>query len=278
MELNWLQSLLMGLVSGLTDVLPVSSQAHQTFILTFFGDTQLHPVCRLVIRLASMLTLFLLCRGQIARIRRQVRLLRLPKRRRTRTPDMAAVMDARIIQTALWPICVGIVLYAMFPGVRGNLCWLALGSLMNAVVLYLPRLFRTGDRDSRLVTPFESIQMGLGVGAAALPGVSSVGVSYSVGILHGMDHGYMIHLTMLMHLLWNIGMAVCDIIALLAMETAMVYEGVVLAWSLAAGAAALGTVMGYRVLSNVARRSGLTGFGFYSFGMSLFTFVLYLMV
>lgn len=278
MELNWLQSLMMGLFSGLTDVLPVSSQAHQTLLLTVFGGMELHPVSRLVIRLGSVLALFLLCRGQIGRIRRQLRLARLPKRRRTRTPELAAIMDAKIIQTALWPICICLVLYALLPGIRGSLFWLSLGSLINAVVLYLPRLFRTADRDSRLVTPFESIQMGLGIGAAALPGVSSVGASYSVGILHGMDHSYMLHLTMIMHLIWNLGMVVCDVMAVVAMDTTMLYEGAPLAWGLMAGAAVLGTVLGYRVLVGAAQRSGLTGFSFYSFGVALFTFVLYLMV
>ena len=37
MDLNWLQSLLFGLVSGLTDILPVSAQAHRMLMLKFFG-------------------------------------------------------------------------------------------------------------------------------------------------------------------------------------------------------------------------------------------------
>ena len=39
LELNWLQSLALGLVSGLTEILPVSAQAHQTILLTFFGGS-----------------------------------------------------------------------------------------------------------------------------------------------------------------------------------------------------------------------------------------------
>ena len=278
MELNWLQSLIMGLCSGLTDILPVSSQAHQALLLTFFGGTSLEPMTRLMIRLASLLTLFLLCRGQMERIRRQLRLVRLPKRSRTRTPDMAPIMDARIIQTALWPMAIGLALYGLFPGLRSSLAWLALGSLLNAVLLYLPRLFRTADKDSRLVTPFESIQMGMGAGAAVMPGVSSVGVSYSVGILHGMDHGYMVHLSMMMHLVFNLGLTVYDLVAVIGGEPVVFQGADMLSWGLAAGMAALGTVLGYRWLNTIARRSGLTGFSFYSFGMALFTFVLYLMV
>ena len=278
MELNWLQSLVMGLFSGLTDVLPVSSQAHQALLLTFFGGTDLEPMSRLIMRLASLMTLFLMCRGQIERIRRQQRLLRLPKRNRNRTLDMASIMDARIIRTAIWPILVGLALYGLLPGIRGGLFWLSLGSLVNAVVLYLPRMFRTADKDSRLVTPFESIQMGLGTGAAALPGISSVGASYSVGVLHGVDQGYMLHLTMIMHLIFNAGLAVYDIAAVVGMESLTVDGAHILVWSLGAVTAALGTVAGYRFIRRVAKIAGLSGFSFYSFGLALFTFVLYLMV
>ena len=278
MELNWLQSLIIGLCSGLTDVLPVSSQAHQGLLLTFFGGQSLEPMTRLMIRLASLLTLFLCCRGQIGRIRRQMRLLRLPKRNRTRTPDMAAIMDARIVQTAVWPMVAALILYGFFPGLQGSLIWLALGSLLNAVVLYLPRLFRTGDKDSRLVTPFESIQMGMGAGAAWIPGVSSLGASYSVGILHGVDGGYMVHLAMMMHLVFNLGLAIYDVAAVIGGAAVVFHGAAVLSWSLAAGMAALGTWMGYGLFRGIARRSGLTGFSFYSFGIALFTFVLYLMV
>ena len=78
MELNWLQSLAMGLVSGLTDLLPLSSQAHQTILLKFFGQTGAIPVTRLVIHVASILTILVCMRGRLGLIRRQMRILRMP--------------------------------------------------------------------------------------------------------------------------------------------------------------------------------------------------------
>ena len=37
LDLNWLQSLLFGLISGLTDILPVSATAHRMLLLKFYG-------------------------------------------------------------------------------------------------------------------------------------------------------------------------------------------------------------------------------------------------
>ena len=278
MELNWLQSLAMGLFSGLTDILPVSSQAHQALLLTFFGGTEMDPVLRLVIHGVTLVTLLVSCWGQISRIRRQLRLTRLPKRRRTRTPDMAAVMDAKILRTALWPILLGLLLYGVTSGLGGSLLWVAGASLLNGVILYLPGLFPTADKDSRLVTPGESLLMGLGTGAGVLPGISSVGAAYSVGVLHGVDRGYMIHLTLMMHMMFTLGLMVHDVLAVMALGAAALAGGSFLCYGLAAVASAAGTVLGLRLLHTVAERSGLNAFSFYSFGMALLTFILYLVV
>ena len=278
LALNWLQSLIVGLISGLTDVLPVSSQAHQTILLTCFGGTELYPLTRLVLHLAILLTLLILCWGQIGRIRRQLKLARMPKRRRSRPVEMASIMDARIIRTAFWFILAGLLLFRLTDSIRGSLFWLAVGSLVNAAVLYVPRMFQTADKDSRLVTPLESMQMGIGVGAAVLPGISSVGASYSVGILHGVDRGYMIHLTMMMHMIFDLGLVVYDVLDVVALPVLETSRRALHSYGLTALAAVVGTVFGYRCLRAVAERSGLTGFSFYSFGMALFALVLYLMV
>ena len=48
MELNWFESLIFGLVSGLTEILPVSAPAHEALICRVFGMPD-HPLLRLLI-------------------------------------------------------------------------------------------------------------------------------------------------------------------------------------------------------------------------------------
>lgn len=277
-ELSWLQSLIMGLFSGVTDILPVSSQAHQTLLLTFFGEETLYPVLRLAIHAAILITLLIACRGEIGHIRRQLRLTRLPRRRRNRMPDLAALMDAKIVKTAFWPVALLMLLQGWTCRLGGSLLWVAILSLVNAVILYLPNLYPTADKDSRLVTPGESLEMGLGAGISILPGISSVGAAYSAGIIHGVDRGYMIHLTLMIHMLVTAGLMVHDVLDILALGAVDSGTGAIICYGLSAIAAAAGTVFGVRNLRRVAARQGLTGFSFYSFGVALFTFILYLVV
>ena len=278
MELSWLQSLVMGLFSGLTDILPVSSQAHQTLLMKFFGVTELSPVTRLAIRVAVLVTLLVVCWGQIRRIHRQLKLASMPRRRRHRPVDMAALMDARILRTSLLTIIPCVLLSGLTGSLGTSLPWLVAASLANAVILYLPSLFPTADKDSRLVTPYEGLLMGLGSGASVLPGLSSVGACHSIGVLHGVDRGYMMHLALMMHMIVVAGLSVGDVLDLVALGGIAVSGAAALSWALAAAGAAVGTVFGCRILRSAIGRGGLTGFSFYSFGVALFTFILYLMV
>ena len=277
MELNWLQSLALGLVSGLTDILPVSSQAHQTILLAFFGEDRMLPVTRLVIHLATLLTVLVSVRDQIGRIRRQQKLARMPRRRRNRPMELAALMDGKIIGTALVPMVLMLLLHGAVRGSTGLLL-LAGVSLINAVMLYLPSLLRSADKDSRMVSPLEGVFMGIGAGASAIPGLSSIGASYCVGVIHGVDKKYMVHLALLMHLVFTAGLIVYDVMDILNQGMPTVDLMVLAGLALTALGGVIGTIMGIQGLDRAARQEGLTGFGFYSFGVALFTFILYLVV
>ena len=82
MDLNWLQSLLFGLVSGLTDILPVSAQAHKAVLLKLFGISSEPVILRFTIHLAIFAGLYYCSQNHILRISRQLRLARIPKKRR----------------------------------------------------------------------------------------------------------------------------------------------------------------------------------------------------
>ena len=277
MELNWLQSLAFGLVSGLTDILPVSSQAHQKLLLTFFGETGTIPVTRLVTHAAAFVTVLVCVWGQLGRIRRAQQTARMPRRRRNRPVDMTALMDGKILTTAMIPTILVVLLGgAAFRTV--GLPGLAVLCLVNAAVLYLPGVFPTADKDSRLVTPLEGLFMGLGAGVGAIPGMSSVGMSYSLGVLHGIDRQYMVHLSLLMHLVCTAGMMVFDVLDLVKLASFQASAADVIAWGAAALATAAGTLAAVRMLRGAAGRGGLTRWSFYSFGLALTAFIIYLMV
>lgn len=80
MELNWLESVAYGFISGLFDIIPVSAQAHKVLILKCLGIKDAMPLLNLFIDLAVLGALYFSCRGILVRMNRARALARVPKK------------------------------------------------------------------------------------------------------------------------------------------------------------------------------------------------------
>ena len=85
--------------------------------------------------------------------------------------------------------------------------------------------------------------MGLGAGAAAIPGLSSVGTCYSVGVIHGVDKKYMLHLALMMQMVFNAGMVCYDLWDVINHGFSSILLEEVAAWGVAAVGAVAGTIL-----------------------------------
>ena len=110
MDLNWLQSIVYGLTSGLMDILPVSSQAHRLLLLKLFGADGRSDLLYLLIHLGIVAGLYINCTGHLIRMARASRLSRIPKRKRKRPLDVKSLMDLSMLKTMLIPVVLGLIL------------------------------------------------------------------------------------------------------------------------------------------------------------------------
>lgn len=278
MELNWFQSLIFGFFSGLTDILPVSAQAHKALMLTIFGGESEPALLRLFIHIATLIALFYVCQKQILRVIRQRRLAKIPKRRRKRPVDMRVLLDLKLLQTMLIPLVLVYLLYLKLVPVQESLSWCAAFLLLNAVILYLPVLLPSGNKDSRSMSRLEGLMMGLGGAVSVLPGISSVGVVTSVGTVCGAERSFALNMSLLLHMAVTALLIVFDFIAILTGGVGAITFGALLSCLLAAAAAFAGVFLGVRVMRTLAANIGFSGFAYYCLGMALLSFILFLSV
>lgn len=275
MEMTWYQSLLFGLISGLTDILPVSAQAHKAILLKLFGESGEMPVMRLMIHLATLAALYLGCRSQIARIMRQRKLAKIPKRRRKRPVDTRILLDLRLLKTTLIPIVIGFLIYVKTASLGNSLQWVSVFLLVNGAVMYLPALLPSGNKDSRAMSRFDGLLMGLGGAAAVLPGISSVGAATSIAVLRGADRNYALNISLLMQMVMTVGFIIFDIVSLFTGAGALSF-GVLMGCLLAAIAAFIGTFCAVRMIRAISVHMGFECFSYYCFGAAFFAFILFL--
>ena len=278
MELNWLQSMLFGLISGLTDIFPVSAQAHRTLLLKFFGVRETPDLLALLLHLSVFAALYLSSRGQFVKMNRARALARVPKRKRRRPLDTKSMMDWSLLKTMLVPTVLGLLLYRYVRQWNTNLVMLAVFLFVNGLILYIPQFLPTSNRDSRTLSRVEGLLMGLGAAASVLPGISTVGIVISIASICGVERVYGLNMALLVKLFMMVGLMVYDVLGLITGGLGALSAALVFRYLLAAVLSFAGSMLGIRLLRRIASNSGYSLFGVYCWGLALFTFILNLVV
>lgn len=276
MELNWLQGLLMGLISGFTEILPVSAQAHRLVVLTLFGETNESALLRLMLHISTLAALYYCCRKQILRITRAQKLAKIPKRRRKRPLDTKSLMDLSLLKTTLIPIVLAFLFYSKTSLLGSNLMVVAAFLFLNGVILYIPQFLPGSNKESGNLTRIDGLLLGLGGAVSTLPGISCVGASVSIGTVCGMEKNYVLNTALLMKMPVTICLIVYDIIGIVSGGLSGVSFGLLVSCLLAAAACFAGVFLGIKLLRKLADSVGYSVFAFYSWGAALFTFIFYL--
>ena len=278
MDLNWLQSLLFGLISGLTDILPVSAQAHRMLMLKFFGVKSITSLLALMMHLSVFIALYLSSRGQFVRMNRARALARVPKRKRKRPLDVKSMMDWSLIKTMLLPTILGLLLYQYARNMQTNLLTIAAFLFLNGVILYVPQFLPSSNKDSRTLSRLEGFAMGCGCAASILPGISTVGTVVSIGSVCGVERVYSLNMAFIIKMFLMAGLMVYDVLGIISGGLEALSFAIILKY-LVTAALSFGAAMGgIRLTRRLASEHGFGLFGVYCWGVALFIFILNLVV
>jgi len=277
MDLNWLQSILMGIVSGLANVLPVSAEAHVRLLRKFFGVSRTPELMDLMIHLGIFAALYLSCQPHILKMVRAKKLSRIPKRKRKRPLDTRSMMDLSLWQTMLLPVVLVLFFYQKITGLVSNLILMATFLFLNGLILYIPQYLPSSNKDCRSLSRVEGILMGIGGALFVIPGMSGTGAALSVASVTGVDRKYGLNMVLLMNLGILAGMMVYDLLAVISAGFAGTGFAMLLRYIASGMAAFLGAFLAVKFLRHQAEEKGYALYSYYCWAIALFTFVLSLM-
>lgn len=274
--MDWLYHILYGIISGLTDILPVSAPAHQQIFCTMIPDDTISPLTRLMVHMAMFGALYYTCNSQLIRIARAVKLARIPKRRRKRPLDTKSLMELQMLKTMAIPLVIGFIFYSKAVAFVSTLLVMAVMLLINGLILYIPQFLPGSNKDARNMTPIDSFLMGIGGGLAVLPGMSAIGVTTSIGSVRGGEKSFNFQIALTMNMGVMLGMILMDFVGIFSMGLDVDGFMGFLRACLAAAAAFGGSILGIRVMKKLAKKIGFGFFAYYCWGAALFSFILYL--
>jgi undecaprenyl-diphosphatase len=180
--MGWFEALVLGIVQGLTEFLPISSSAHQSIVGQFFGGEDVGAAFTAITQLGTEAAVILYFRRDIARI-----ITRWVGSLAGRTPkdDPDARMGWLVILGSIPIVVLGLLFQDAIDSALRNL-WITAAMLAGFGVI-----IGVADRFARNARPLESLTWGHGIvfglaqSLALIPGVSRSGATISAGLALG---------------------------------------------------------------------------------------------
>ena len=274
MELNWFEHLLYGLISGFSELLPISSVAHQAVFTTLAGGTD-YPWLQLSCHIGILLALVMVFVPTLSRMRRERRIARTPKKRRRRQPDFATVMEIKVLRTVTISMLVCFAAYGYVYDLYERLWLLAIFLGINGVLLYLPQYLPGANKRAESLSKLDGCVIGVSAGFGIIPGFSRLGMATCAAQVRGTDRQYAVEIALMSSMPALLVLCVLDLLA--GSAAAVTVSGLMIFGCLTAGLAAF--VAAYFAIALVrflAVKTGFSGFAYYCWGLAMFTLIIYL--
>lgn len=272
--MSLLQALLLGVVQGLTEFLPVSSSAHLVFVQHLLGFTQPLLFFDVVLHLGTLLALFIYFAGDIAYLLRDSVYGIFFLIRRKPLKEIAEIAPHSkwalgILVASLPTGLMGVFFKERFETLFGSLRAVGFLLLGTTALLWLTRAFQKGERSFESSRWRDFLVIGLFQGVAIAPGISRSGATIAAALFLGLKREEAFKFSFLLSIPAILGAGLIEY-----REGFSVWEW---GWpALAAGffAAALLGYLSLHFLSRVTRQGKLHYFAIYTFllSASLLTF------
>jgi len=196
--MDWFSILLLGLVQGVTEWIPVSSKTQDTLVYLSFlhGEPTLVIPILLYLHLGTLFAAILYFRSDLRQIAGE--LWRKPLDLRLHARGRPGFLFTALLCTGLVGIPLLLLEKRYFPELNGSLLFLVMGAglVLTGVLLFSQRGTRLRGREE--VTWRDGILTGLLQGLSTLPGISRAGTSTTGLIWRGFDGEGSFHLSFLL--------------------------------------------------------------------------------
>jgi len=221
--MNWFQALILGLIQGLTEFLPVSSSGHLMIAKTFMGvDGEGFLDFTVVVHLATVLSTFIVFWKPICKL-----VAGLFKFKYNDETDYVFKLVVSMIPVGI----VGLLFKDQVEALFGDtLSTVAVCLLITAVLLFLSDLAGRKSLGSAAVAEsgarngisfWQALVVGLGQACAVAPGLSRSGTTIATGLLCGVKREVMAQFSFLMVLAPIVGEQLLDVLKAVTGEASL---------------------------------------------------------
>ena len=271
-----IESIIYGFISGLTEFIPVSSQAHQIILRYMFGAESRNFLQEFLVHIGILLSVFVSCREFISRLRREMQTSSLTRRIKRQKTDSLLLYDLRLLKTAAISLTFCSIILLFIFRIKGRILTVIGLLILNAVILLLASHSQYGNRDSRTMSALDGVIMGVLGCLSVFPGISRIGIISSYTTLRGADYRNSMNWVIILSIPAIILLCLFDIIGIISIGIGNITFTSLIGYFFAGLSAFLGGYIAVSILFVILTYYSFSYFAYYSLGVSLFAFILYL--
>ena len=275
---NLLLYILYGFVAGFSQNTPLSASAHQALFPMILRFDSVWPLLRFFVHAGALGAIIFLNWKQISHLYQEMKIAAIHPKRRSRMPDLEAVLDIRLVSVACIPVFIGAILSAFTASADTSLLLLAVMLVLGAVTVYVPEYVPGGDRKIRSMSSLDGIILGVCAAASVIPGVSAVGLMLFACSLRKCDKKYILDIIFLICGLMLATVMAVDFISFVFTGFSGITLVKLIGCLLACAASFGGSISAILTTRFLIVKDGLSGFAYYGWGLGLFSLILYLLV
>lgn len=271
--MSFLTAVLLGLVQGITEFLPISSSGHLALLQNFFHIDEADVLFDVLLHLGTLAAVCLSYRRDIAGAARgAMGIIGLGRDRgRTTRRNLERRRLALLLILGTLPLALAFPLKNLAVGLYSHPVLVSVLLMINGGILYLADRFSRGGRLQQDAGFGHAFLVGLGQLAAVVPGISRSGATISVGLLCGFQRSFAVRFSFLLSVPAVLGATLVSLVDAAQAGASLAALPMYVCGMLAAA------VSGYfsiRLLRYVAAQRNFGGFAYYCWGAGIVSLIL----
>lgn len=272
--MNLLEAIILGLVQGLTEFLPVSSSGHLVLFGSLLGINEPTIAFEVLLHLGTLIAIFVVFWSDIVGLWRGfIKLVSQPRKIKQLIRDDSECRIIYLLVLATIPtVIVGLLFKDWITQLFYSPVFTGFMLLITGSILFISDRISREKKSMGAMTDQDGLAIGLGQALAILPGISRSGTTIACALLRGVKREQAARFSFLLSIPAVLGSQV------LALEELFVAQSVTTPFSILAIGTAVAAISGYfaiKLLLEFVRKGKLVVFSYYTWFVGLLVIFLH---
>ncbi len=273
--MTYLNALLLGLIQGVAEFLPISSSGHLAIAQNLLGMKDAGTVPEffdVLLHLGTLVAVFVAYWAEIKEMVLELfRGISDLAHRSTPTPVPPARRMIMLVIVATLPLFVVLPIRKQVQGLGENMIFIGGALIVTGILLFASDMMRKGRKTDRNATWVEALVVGCGQAVATLPGISRSGMTITTGCFMGFERSFAVRFSFIMSIPAILGANILGIFD--AVEAGIIWAEVPM-YILGVAVAAVVGYLCIRLLKMIAAKGKFGFFAYYCWAVGIATLVL----